>query len=543
MAAFERSTEDPESAQAGALAKIVGLNADTAFGRAHGFHAIRTPTDFAAAVPIHDYEDLRPYVDRMVAGEPRVLTAEAPLLYQRTSGTTGLPKLVPAPPSWCDELAAVNRLWVLQVSRDHPPALSGRTLLVSGPAVEGRTACGVPIGSALGLANRRLPWVIRRRFAIPAAVADVADPDDRYFLTLRIALQHAVTVIATPNATTLLRLAEVMQARAGELLTALADGGLGVTPTFVDETDPGVALAELRDACRPDPARARELATAVMDTGALLPSLAWPGLGLVGCWLGGSAGTHARRIRGDYGQAPLRDLGLIATEARVTMPFGDDEPAGTLCLNSVYCEFTGVDESGSSVRGAHELEDGKAYNVVITGSNGLYRYNLRDIVEVRGYHGRTPRLAFLRKAGDFVSITGEKVHLNQFEDAVRAAEAVTGLHPWQFRVVPDVEGLRHDLLVELAQPVSDARAREFVAAFDRRLGEVNFEYASKRSSQRLRPPCLHAMRRGWSQRIAQDDCARGGREQQYKWVNLPRSWDDISRSEVELSVEATAAPR
>jgi hypothetical protein len=542
MAAFERACADPAAAQAGLLARILARNAGTAFGRAHAFASIASPADYANALPVSGYEAFRPYVERLLRGERAVLTADAPWICQRTSGTTAQPKLIPASRAWSGEMASLTRLWMLGALHDHPAAAAGRALIVTSPAIEGRTPGGMPVGSASGLTGQRVPWVVRRLFAVPSAVALVEDPDQRYFLTMRIALQHDVTVIGTPNPTTLIRLAEVARGRADGLLDAIAGGSLGVDPAFGPGGDARRALEELKGACRPAPARARALAREAARAGALTPRLAWPHLALIGCWLGGSAGVHAGRLAADFGEVPLRDLGLIATEGRLTLPLEDGTPSGVLCIDTTYLEFTPVDapDRAPAVR-AHQLEDGRAYGVILTGSNGLYRYDLQDVVEVRGFHRRTPRVAFLRKAGDFVSITGEKVHVNQAADAVSAAAAATGLPVWQFRLVPDVGGLRHDLLVEARADVTEVRAGQFAEAFDRRLADLNIEYAAKRRSGRLRPPRIHVMRDGWSERVARAEFARGRREQQFKWVALPSAWDDASRAEVELTVDPARA--
>ena len=65
-----------------------------------------------------------------------------------------------------------------------------------------------------------------------------------------------------------------------------------------------------------------------------------------------------------------------------------------------------------------------------------------SFVEVRGYHHRTPLVAFVRKGRDTTSITGEKLHLNHVRAAVRAAEDATQVEVWQFRLIPDVETCR-----------------------------------------------------------------------------------------------------
>jgi hypothetical protein len=76
--AFEAATRHPADAQARVLRALLDANAGTAFGRDHGFARMRTPAEYARRVPIRDYEALRPYLRRLLHGEPGVLTAEAP---------------------------------------------------------------------------------------------------------------------------------------------------------------------------------------------------------------------------------------------------------------------------------------------------------------------------------------------------------------------------------------------------------------------------------------------------------------------------------
>lgn len=67
----------------------------TAFGKDHYFKDIRTYTDFKQAIPVRDYEDLTPYIDRILAGEENILWAGKPLYFAKTSGTTSGTKYIP----------------------------------------------------------------------------------------------------------------------------------------------------------------------------------------------------------------------------------------------------------------------------------------------------------------------------------------------------------------------------------------------------------------------------------------------------------------
>jgi hypothetical protein len=536
---FDRAAAEPERAQVAVLRALLRQNAKTAFGREHGFGAIRTVADYRRAVPLRDYEALRPYVRRIVEGEAAVLTADPVTAFATTSGTTGEPKLVPVTAAWLGRMATLVRLWMLGAVRDHPGLLRGAPLTIVSPAIEDCTPRGVPVGALSGLLHRSLPAAVERAQAVPYAAHLIADPDARAFVLLRLALARAVSVIGTPNATTLIRLAQVARQQADGLLRAIHDGLLGIPwPAF--HAEPGLdgpaARRALAARLRPDPVRARTLAAAARARGELRLHDAWPELGLIGCWLGGTAGQHTRRLAAGYGAAPLRDLGLVASEGRVTLPLSDGTAAGPPALDAGFFEFIpeeAMDMSDPPVFLAHELEPRGRYGVVLSGANGLYRYDLNDVVEVRGHHRRAPLLAFVRKGRDMTSITGEKLHLNHVRDALRQAEDATRVEVWQYRLIPDVDACRYDLLVETGEAGLDALGAEaFARAFDEGLGRVNVEYAAKRRTRRLAGPRLAVMRPGWAERQCQAEFAQGRRDVQHKWRALAAEWDPASRAAV-----------
>lgn len=546
--AFEQAARDPEAAQARVLRALLARNADTAFGREHGFSRIAGAADFQGHVPIRDYEAVRPYVHRLMAGERGVLTAEAPFMFATTSGTTGEPKYVPVTPGWASEMAGLMRLWTFHALRDHPGMLARKVLTIVSPAVEGFAPGGIPVGAMTGLTSQRLPWLIRQRHALPYAAALIRDHDARYFVAMRLALATAVSSIATPNASTLLRLAATASRHAEALIRAIHDGTLGIgDPEPVDHA--GLTAHTLRQALAeglcPAPARAAALARILHAHGRLVLGECWPDLALVGCWLGGNAGLQARQLDEHLGGIPRRDLGLVASEGRLTVPVEDGTAAGVLAVHASFLEFVPEDEIDAPAPRTllcHQLAEGGRYDIVVTAANGLYRYDLNDIVEVRGFHHRTPKVAFVRKGRDMANITGEKVHLNHVMAAMRTAEQATGHAARQFRVVPDVDESRYDLMVEFrASPGQPRALSAFLAAFDAGLAAVNVEYASKRASGRLGPPRLNLMQPGWAERLCQRDFARGRREAQHKWSAMRPEWDDASRAEV-LSRHELEAP-
>ncbi len=85
----------PIVAQEKVFHQLITTGKKTAFGKDNGFDRIRSYADFKAAVPIRDYEALRPYIDRILKGESNVLWKGRPLYLSKTAGTTSGAKYIP----------------------------------------------------------------------------------------------------------------------------------------------------------------------------------------------------------------------------------------------------------------------------------------------------------------------------------------------------------------------------------------------------------------------------------------------------------------
>ena len=99
---FVESSRDCRASSASALRRILEYAKDSEWGRAHGFPLILLAEDedelfrlFRANVPVSDYDELRPFIERCKNGEPNVLFPGHPKMYSVTSGTSGEPKWIP----------------------------------------------------------------------------------------------------------------------------------------------------------------------------------------------------------------------------------------------------------------------------------------------------------------------------------------------------------------------------------------------------------------------------------------------------------------
>ena len=91
----QRWTKKPVETQQKVFKKLIQQAKNTQFGKDHNFSKIKTFKDFAKQVPIRDYEELKPYFDRVVKGEENILWIGKPLYFAKTSGTTSGAKDIP----------------------------------------------------------------------------------------------------------------------------------------------------------------------------------------------------------------------------------------------------------------------------------------------------------------------------------------------------------------------------------------------------------------------------------------------------------------
>lgn len=92
---IEKWSSNPIETQDLVFKEIIQEAKNTAFGKDHDFKAIGNYEDFKKRVPVRSYEDLKPYIERSLAGEKDVLWPDVPIYFCKTSGTTSGTKYIP----------------------------------------------------------------------------------------------------------------------------------------------------------------------------------------------------------------------------------------------------------------------------------------------------------------------------------------------------------------------------------------------------------------------------------------------------------------
>lgn len=513
---FRRACRQPLQSQTEKLLSIVSANQNTAFGKAHNFHKIKSIADFRQYVPPCQYEDLQPYIDALLQGQQNQLTAEEPFMFATTSGTTAKPKFIPITETHLRDYTHAFQIHNYHLIQDNYQAAFGRFLILTSNDEEGRAPCGLPYGAVSGLLNRRQSPIIRRHFAIPYEMCKIKDVDVKYYLVLRTALAQNVTAVLACNPSSLLLLSAQLGEHASDLVSDIFDGT--VKSRYAPPRYLAAAFSSFLGANRE---KARQLEKLLNQEGVLSPKTVWPNLSVLSCWKGGPMSFYLDKLSDHYGPVPVRDFGYMASEGRGSIPLGDQGAGGVLAVNSHFFEFVeeaGMDDREPRFLTADELSLGRRYYIFFTTSAGLYRYNINDLIEVVGFENKTPIIAFVRKGLGISSITGEKITEEQVLTAIKQVARQLNLLAISHFTAEVALGMppHYVCFAELNSALPQSVQDEFIRLFDHSLRMQNPEYEDKRSSRRLGMPSLRILPPGTYTRLRQQRVLEGAPEAQVK---------------------------
>lgn len=490
LQAFLASTRRCRETQAATLAQILTLNAASDFSRERGLTGSLTAADFRRRIPVGDFETVRPYVERLKTGEFSALLGPQNrlLMFTLSSGTTADSKYIPITDQFLKSYRHGWQSWGICAMDAHRKLHQQDILQLASDYDQFRTPAGTPCGNISGLVGAMQSPVVRLMYAAPQEITKLTEPEAKQYATLRIAaMNRHVGLVMTANPSTLIQIARLADRERQTLIRDIADGTLDRRFDLGEAIPPGLR----RRLTRRDRRRAKELERAVEQTGHLYPRDIWPELTLAGVWTGGSVGAYLETMRPLYGNIPVRDHGLSASEGRMTIPLQDETSAGILDIGSHYFEFIPEEEHGKPdplVLEAHELEAGRNYFILLTTVSGLYRYDIRDVVRCSGYHETTPLLEFLHKGAHIANITGEKLSESQVVSAVKTITQRRQVDLGHFTVSP-VWGdpPRYRMHLESVHMPDDAVWQSILRDVDTELQRLNCEYHEKRKTARLEP--------------------------------------------------------
>ena len=517
--AFEEATKDPIKAQESILLEILRRNKDTEYGKKYGFARIQSIADYQSSVPMCDCEVTRPYIERMKRGEQNILTADKPVFFGVTSGTTDKPKYIPVTRYSRKKKAEQMDLWAYYIVKSHPDVLQGKVLALISPDTEDVTELGVFCGAESGHAYKNLPAVVKRMYAIPYEVFTIEDYAARYYCVLRIGMEENVSTLATLNPSAIVLMCQKIAEWQEIIIDDIEKGSLNKDFNITKEV-----RRMLEKRLKANPRRARELKAILSRKKVLLPKDFWPDLVLIECWKGGTVKLYLKELPQYFGDVPVRDFGCLSTEARSSIPVSDIGAGGVLAINTNFYEFVPKEDIGKPDKrflACDRLEKGKEYFLIVTTPGGLYKYNIDDIITVVGFFNNTPVIEFVQKGMNAVSLTGEKLYESQVNAAVlMAVEKNSVLIKFFSATIEPTKPGRYVFLVEFDNNPGPGEKKSLLIAIEEGLRKENREYNDLRNEGVLGAPVLKVVKKGDFEKYRQMKIAQGVHDGQFKAPEL-----------------------
>ena len=151
----------PDETQRKVFAGLMKQLSETAFGQEHNILPSTTTDEFSAKVPVRHYEELRPWVNRIIDGESNVLWKGRPVYFAKTSGTTSGAKYIPITKDSIKNhiQSARNALFTYAASSGNYDFFNRKLIFLSGSPVLEKKG-GILLGRLSGISNHHVPnWL------------------------------------------------------------------------------------------------------------------------------------------------------------------------------------------------------------------------------------------------------------------------------------------------------------------------------------------------------------------------------------------------
>ncbi|MBN3315921.1 GHDC protein, partial [Atractosteus spatula] len=446
---LESDTRAVQRVQEETLLGRLRKNAETSYGRLHGFGSIQDGEVFRERHPLTGYEDYRELVERVAGGEAGVLTAERPSVLALTSGTSGSSSMLLSTRDTSTEFFLQGVAVCLDAMHSAYPVTQSlqRTAKFFYNPTWHQSEAGIPIGpnSSTPRSSRQLLSL----YTTPAPAFEVPTEPEALYLHLLFAVKDpSLGTLESNFACTIYYAFCALQERWRELAEDVELGR--VRPELAV---PQEVRRDLDSRLRPDPARAAQL-RAQCETGFQgIARRLWPRLNLVLTVDSGSNHVYGELLRRHYCQGvPFYSPFYAATEGLIGVNLWPERERRQylLCPRSMFCEFIpeeSLEERQPGTLLLHQVQEGQQYELVVTNAAGLYSllfsieylmfwifilnlksffffaavYRLGDVVRVVGFHNQCPVVEFQYRRGQMLSVRGEKVSEELFYGALQRA--------------------------------------------------------------------------------------------------------------------------
>jgi hypothetical protein len=485
---------------------------------------------FKALAPI-DHSDIVAEIAAIADGTRNILTGEPVLLLQPTSGSSKATKLIPYTRSLRKQFQAALGPWIACLYMRWPALFTGTHYWSISPS----TPVSVPHGAVRIGFNHDTEYLspLQSRIArllspLPPEICRISDNDTFEYLTcLFLVRDRRLGFVSIWHPSFLTCILEVLVKNADSIIDDIRNGTISRC-TGIDDA----LFARIKRKNRPDPDRAAELAAAGIARPEHWQRI-WPHLRVISCWADSGMAAAAAKLGSLFPDTSLQPKGLIATEGIVSIPLGSRHRP--LAITSHVLEFMAV--SSDVVLQAHQLEKARQYRVILTNAGGLYRYRLHDIVEVTGFFGAIPCIAFIGRDNVVSDLVGEKLNIHHVEETFRSLQEPSCFIMLAPHFLHEKPG--YSVFIEQRKSCDYESVR---ARIEDGLME-NYHYRHAMNLRQLNPLSLFVIHsdayRRYADRLVACGCKRG--DIKHMALRIETDWADIFKGSF-LQAEAGEAP-
>lgn len=427
------------------LFEILSKNRNTEFGRKYGFSQIKSIADFQKKVPLSGYDDYEGDILRIVRGGKNILTAEEPVYFCISSGTTGDEKFIPVTGGDVEMQYLYDYGLVFGAVREYYGGMDereifgkifqvgefGKTFMDDGRIKGIRSGC-------VYLCADQFVGFDASDYCVPKELLFPESLEDQLYLKLRFALaERGLTAI---HGVFINRVAAVMDYLVQNWNMLLNDMERGTIDEAVELSE--AQRRHFNETLPPNPERARELREIPLRKSlhGIIPKI-WKNMKYILAIGGKSFPYFTEKVMEYAGEVPICHYAYAASEC----VFGVAEKMNIpdryiLFPEAVFFEFIPIKEP-HKILTMSELKTGGKYEIIFTNRSGLYRYRLGDVVEVVGWFDRAPVVKYSYRINQVINIAGEKTNCEQLSMAVRRFSEITGADVMGYCVCEDYSGL------------------------------------------------------------------------------------------------------
>lgn len=536
---FIQQTCKTDAVQANFLQSLLQANRETVLGQDLGLSRLSSVEDFRQQVPISRYSTYQPYVERSFQGEANVMTPDPVVYFSVSSGSTGVPKMLPITQRSRQAVARANQAamgFVIDAAQRYQRQL-GKMLFTNSAQPYGYSPNGIAYGP-ISVGDLRLSSAIYQQiFAYPFEILRIDDNMTRNYLGLLFALRNRhLGILSATFPVYALTFGHYLETYSESLIDDLKYG------TFSHELKLEPELRHrLEKRWRSAPRRAAELSNILQSHGTLRPKDIWPNLAFIVTARGGTSNFYLDRFPQYFGDTPVFGGTYASSEATygVHRDFGTD--GVILAVNSGFYEFipeSQWDAEQPQTRLPHELNVGDRYRIVVSALNGLYRYDVGDVVEVEGFYNAAPILIFRHRYQGVLSSTSEKTtefHLLQTMQQLQQEFSVT-LENFCVTLAKNEIPPHYLVNLELAPGHALENPVQFLQRFDEILSRLHTPYGQKRPAP-IPNPRLRLLAPGSFQELRQRILDQGVLESQIKLPHLTEDRTYLDGLRVEWEVQ------